>query len=146
MESGPPAVPGPSANGATVWSLEHHAGGAGRGELGAGLRAEAHPGAAPGAAAKGPKQVKYQEAVRGAKRADLGAYECPQCRKFYSALDGGLSSHVCRHAAGLGAQPGAQPGAEAAEQREAFRNLGGRHRAQWAPPATPEGLWNLSFS
>lgn len=113
---------------------------------------------------------KYQEVVRGkSARELLPAFECEECRKFYSALQswgpaGQAAMPVCGHAAPKpkqGAQQAAGPqAAEGATGRngrpqqsmqlpavvhDVMQNAG-RHRAKWRPPSTPPGFWHIGFT
>jgi hypothetical protein len=72
-------------------------------------------------AADGPS-YKYAEVVRGREaRARLPAHDCPDCAKFFEAMEGALDSKAAAIA------------------------LCSRHRAVHAPEATPQGFWDLSF-
>jgi hypothetical protein len=74
---------------------------------------------------------KYNSVVRKqAEREKLHAFECVGCKKFYDAVlvkDGDAMAqnvnNACQH----------------------HLDNAGRHRYQWAPPATPSGYWNIGF-
>lgn len=91
---------------------------------------------------------KYSDVVRNkAQRADLAAVECACCKAFYAALVSwdphNMPALECGHAvkAAGGGQQQPAPALAAAVREE-----GSRHRFRYAPPATPEGFWDLGFN
>lgn len=83
---------------------------------------------AAAAAALPPPGAPCRCVVRG-KDARLGlqAFDCEQCRAFYSAV--GVAG----------------PSAGAAAGAAAYRKVASRHRFAHAPVSTPPGFWDLSF-
>ncbi|KAK9825186.1 hypothetical protein WJX81_004947 [Elliptochloris bilobata] len=117
----------------------------------AAARARGDPGRAAEAGAGGRPRpgspgYKYREVVRNrAERAELPGYECPDCKRFYDALQtwgaAPLPPPICGHAA-----PGTTGAAAAAHaQREVMRHAGSRHRYRHTPPDTPPGFWKVGF-
>lgn len=69
--------------------------------------------------------VKYQETVRcKAKRQGLPCHDCPDCKEFYDFM---------RKTGNLSSQDG-------------FLMEHSRHRAQFTPPETPAGFWEIEFA
>ncbi|GFR41839.1 hypothetical protein Agub_g2617 [Astrephomene gubernaculifera] len=134
--------------------------------------AAAAAGGGGGGAGRRPGEpgYKYSAVIRGrAEREDLQAIECAGCRAFYEAIAtwGDAVAPCCNHvqnvpagagkaAGGRGAAAGGGSSAAAAAQQQqqqqpgnniasALRQAGGRHRFKYAPPATPEGFWDIGF-
>lgn len=173
QHSAPAAAMGPPAEqpGAPV-STGSAAGVAGVAVAGTGLESTGSIENKPPAAAGPAGDYKYQEVVRKkAARELLPAYECEECKKFYSALHswgaaGGLGLPTCGHAApnqtgatgssgGIAATTaaagggGTSEGVDAGQQQLGVHQLvqnAGRHRAKWQPPSTPPGFWHIGFT
>ena len=125
------ALPSPPAAARTVWTLEPAAGRGGGGGGGGSDGVPRQRSAAP-AGAHVHKYVAVER--RRDARAALPAYECAECARFYSAMH-------AEPPAGGGCTHGAAKGVG----RDQHRDVVGRHRAQWAPPLTPVGFWNIGF-
>lgn len=89
--------------------------------------------------------VVYDEVVRGRRdRQALPAWACPDCARFYAAIErqgNGVGRPAC-----AACQHGAPAGAAGPSSRADALQLTGRHRAMRPAPATPKGYWNIGFS
>jgi len=76
-----------------------------------------------------PPGGKYVEVERRRDvRAAMPAHACIECEKFYKAM--GQAPPPCSHSV---------------DARAGHLGQAGRHRARWAPQATPPGFWALGF-
>uniref|UniRef100_A0A7S3R6Q2 DNA endonuclease activator Ctp1 C-terminal domain-containing protein n=1 Tax=Dunaliella tertiolecta TaxID=3047 RepID=A0A7S3R6Q2_DUNTE len=92
------------------------------------------------------KPRKYNEVVRKKdQREALPGYACHVCRDFFRSLapfgwPGGPQMPTCGHVLA-----DAQPGSSLAKFQEDLIQENSKHRAQFAPPQTPPGFWELGF-
>lgn len=74
---------------------------------------------------------KYNSVVRKKdEREQLHAMDCENCRKFYNAVEALDAEAMERHVN---------------NRCQEHLDVAGRHRYQYAPPATPSGFWNIGF-
>ncbi|GAQ89320.1 hypothetical protein KFL_005110020 [Klebsormidium nitens] len=74
---------------------------------------------------------KYNSVVRKKdEREQLHAMDCENCRKFYEAVEALDAEAMERHVN---------------SRCQEHLDVAGRHRYQYAPPATPSGFWNIGF-
>ena len=74
------------------------------------------------------KPIKFTEPIRKKDdRAQLPGFTCHECEKFYKLMveQGVIDSD---------------------SQKQTFLNKCSRHKAQYTPPSTPDGFWDLSLN
>ncbi|KAL0051390.1 hypothetical protein WJX82_006484 [Trebouxia sp. C0006] len=92
---------------------------------------------------------KYQEVVRGkADRAALQGIQCLDCRRFYEAVNTwgheGQPLPTCGHTLLSGTAMHRGQGGSALPRQDLHQDAS-RHRYRFAPPATPNGFWDMGF-